>query len=103
MSEHEMDVLVRRLADEMESRRNGSNRLAEKLRLNIGTVLVVVGTIASATFYGTIQLQDIKYSLGKAGEDRWRGRHMKEWSYRLQYKNPSVVVPDPNDVTRELP
>ena len=106
MSDHDIDVMVRKIADEMQSRKpNGPvNVLAEKLKLNIGSVLVVVGAISGAVWWGAGEFNEIKNTLKEATTDKWKGAHMVEWAHRLEQGNKKLdlVVPSPTAVKRDL-
>lgn len=123
MSEHErvMQSKIEELTAENEALKgNGKSRgfLVEKLRLNIGTAVTVIISLVCATWYlqgmlfqvqtnqrdlgdGLREIRRITEELkGSVSNDRWKASHMRVYSYELQRRNATLVVPDVDVIRR---
>ena len=95
MSERELlnqisDRLVK-LEDKIPPRENGKmGFMAEKLKLNVGTVVSLGGLLIMCTIYLTTQLSQIK--------EGWKVSEQRLWAHRLHLENPSINSPDVDEI-----
>lgn len=110
MSDEGMKAVLARMAAQIDDlQKNQPQRVngirgfaAEKLKLNIGSVALVLGSLASAVWLVSTKLNAIENRLIDAGSDRWRGSHQREWAHRLADQNRELKVPDVDAVRHGL-
>ncbi len=68
--------------------------MAERLKLNVGTVLTICGALITCTW-----IVGAKLSAIQDGQDKgWRIRHQQTWAHQLHLENPNLNVPDVDGV-----
>lgn len=101
MSSEQLLAENKRLQLELEiAKANGKPTMAEKLRLNIGTVITIVAVACA----GMVKLSSIENKIDAASSDRWRASHMRAWTYRLYQENIAIklMVPSSDVIKREV-
>lgn len=59
-------------------------------------------TFVAATAYFVTLLNTINSKLDSAANDRWKLSYQREWKYRLEKSNPTLNVPDPDEIVRKF-
>lgn len=62
---------------------------------------IVVFFVAGTAYFITL-LNTINGKLDSVGSDRWKRSFQREWAHRVQAKNPSMIVPDPDQIAKDL-
>ncbi len=71
----------------------------------IALCITLLGGAVTATLWITKTLGEINHNIAeikRAISDRWTAEHQREFSHQLQKSNPSIKVPDPDEVRRAL-
>lgn len=113
MSDEGLKALVAKMAAQIdELQRNQPKRvngavgfMAEKLKVNIGSVITVCSVIIAATWWMAGLLGDIREDLQSANYDRWTGTHMSVYSSHIEAANPSLSlhIPDARKIQQDYP
>ena len=69
---------------------------------NIALSWPVAVAICSLLIFGSWQLWDIRASIKEAAGDRWKKSYQREYNNRLYYSNPSLKVPDIDEITERM-
>lgn len=91
------------------TRGNGNNRLGPNTLVPLGAVVaVILSAAAGAVWVNNVfmelrhqleqvrfELADMKETVGRQMDDRWRARDMQSWAKLLQAQNPELKVPIP--------
>lgn len=73
-----------------------------RLHINIKVACSILGAVVAGVVWTSAQLFDLKQSIKDGTGDRWKRSSQREWSNRLGRQNPSLKVPDPDQVVKDL-
>lgn len=73
-----------------------------RLHINIKAAWTILAAVVAGAVWTSTQLFDLKQSIKDGTGDRWRRSSQREWANRLGRQNPSVKVPDPDQVVKDL-
>ncbi len=69
--------------------------MAERLKLNIGTVVSLGSLLIACTMWLSSQLTEIKQG--------WKVSQQRAWAYRLHLANVALNIPDVDEIARSVP
>lgn len=71
------------------------------IALPLWLVVTLVGGCMTFTAYAVTLLNTINAKLDSVGNDRWKLSYQREWKYQLERKNPSLNIPDPDEIVKK--
>lgn len=72
------------------------------LQIPIGAAWAIFLTLVTGAIWTSAQLWDLRQSIKDGTGDRWKKSYQREWGHRLRDQNPTVKVPDPDQVVKDL-
>lgn len=72
------------------------------LHIDIKTAWAIIAAVVAGAVWTSFQLWDLRQSIKDGTSDRWRRSYQREWGHRLQSSNPTMKVPDADDVARQI-
>lgn len=73
-----------------------------RLHIPITAAWSILAAVVAGAVWTSLQLWDLKQSIKDGTNDRWKRSYQREFANRMQRKNPTINVPDPDDIARQL-
>lgn len=72
------------------------------IALPLWAVIAIVLAFVSGTVWFMATLNAIREDIKAVASDRWTLSEHKEWAHQMERKNPSLIVPDIDDVRAKV-
>lgn len=82
------------------SRPDKSNLLS--LHIPIGAAWSILAAVVVAAVWTSWQLWDLRQSIKDGTSDRWKRSYQREYTNRMRANNPSLKIPDPDQIVKDL-